>query len=125
MSRDAKNKAKKAFGETQDLYKSATGSSNQLMNELNPYYKHEMTNPQGLTPEDLNASTTAIRESTGGSDAGAVSAENLNAAHTRNSAGVTTAEDTATRNATRTGAQEALQLKETNALQRERHREEG
>ena len=125
MARQAVKNAQNTYNTETALTGSSEGNAGELYGQLNPFYQHEVTNPQGMTPEDYNAAQTAVRQSTGGSTAGAVGAGNLEAARTRNSAGVTAGEDAAAREATKTGADEALQLRLNNSKTRQQNQQSG
>lgn len=125
MARQGVQQANKTYNTESALTGTSEGNAAALYGQLNPFYQHEVTNPQGMTPEDYNAAQTAVRQSTGGSTAGAVGAGNLEAARTRNSAGITAGEDAAAREATRTGADEALQLRLANSRMRQQQQQAG
>jgi len=124
----AKGQAGKADSQLNTTNAVASGAGQQaagFMGSLSPFYSGEMNNPQGFSPSDQNAMLTASNQSLGGSTAGITGQGNLNAARTRNSAGITSALDSASRGAAQTQSQNALGVQEQNALLKQSQQQAG
>jgi hypothetical protein len=125
MARDVANRAKKTYGESQDLYNTSTANAQGLYNQLVPTFTQEATNPQGYGKTDLAAMNTAAQQSAGGGVGAAVGEAGTKAAANRNLGSFAPALDEASRGATRTLGQEALNTQVQNAGLKERQRQAG
>jgi hypothetical protein len=125
MARALQQQATQTYNTARGLTGSSESAANALYNQLNPFYSAEMTNPQGISAQDLAAANTAVQQSAGGAAAGAVGMGNLEAARTRNTAGLTSAADESARAAMQTAADKAQNLQVQNALLKTQQQQEG
>jgi hypothetical protein len=85
-----------------------------LQDTLEPQLEGDIANPQGFGTTGLNSMNTAIQQSTGGSTGGIVGQGNLTAARTRNAGAFTAAAQEASREGTRTAADNTLKVQGMN-----------
>lgn len=125
MSRDATKKAQEASDRDVALSKQYGAASDTLSGQLTPIYSQMATNPQGMTPGEINDAKTATMQSTGGSVAGAVGEGNLEAARTGNAGGYQAALRDAARRGIATNADKSLAVQNANTVLKEGQRDQG
>ncbi len=125
MSRDATKRAQKASDRDLQLSKQYGATSDTLSGQLTPIYTQQATNPQGMTPQEMNDARTATMESTGGGVAAVTGEGNLEAARSGNAGGYQAALADASRRGIATNASKALQLENLNTALKESQRESG
>jgi hypothetical protein len=106
----------------------ASGAGNNaagFMSSLSPFYSGEMTNPQGYGAQDMNNMLTASNQSLGGATAGITGQGALQGARTRNSAGITSALDSASRGAEQQQSENALGVQNANAMLKQQQQQAG
>jgi len=107
--------AKKQLGITNTAAAGAGANAGNIYSSLEPQYQQEATNPTGYTPAQLSAMTTASNQGIGGATAGITGQGNLQAARTRNNAGISGALDQAAQTAQQTQSQNDLGIQQANA----------
>ena len=103
----------------------AAGNQNQLYGQLGPMLTGEATNPQGFGQKDLNAMLTASNQALGGATGAAAGQGALNAARTRNSAGLNSAVDKSAQEAGEAQSQNALNVQNQNAMLKQKQQQAG
>lgn len=117
--------ANQTYNTSKGLESGAESNATNLYNQLMPEYASEATNPQGFGPADLAATNTASQQSTGGAVASAKGEGALQAARTRNSAGIAPAIEESARDAMRTNSSNALGVQEANAKLKQEQQQAG
>lgn len=125
MAKGQKEAADKQLQTTNAAAAGAGKNAGDIFSSLNPFFQQEMTNPQGYSPQDLNAMRTGSSQALGGSTAGITGQGNLTAARTRNSAGITSALDSAARGAQQQGSQNELAIEGANANLKQQQQQAG
>jgi hypothetical protein len=92
---------------------------------LTPALTAEAVNPQGYSPTQMAAQTTAAEQSAGGSNAGATGGALLRAARTRNAGAAPTAIDSASRAAGQNLSQVNAGIQTRNADLQQKQKQEG
>lgn len=101
--------AGKGFGRTGEV------RAGDIYSSIGPQLKNMAANPQGYSPEDINAMTTASNQALGGATAGVTGQAALQTARTRNAGGYSSALDSAARGAEQEQSQNALAIQGANA----------
>lgn len=125
MSRQGQSMANSTYNTSKGLESGAQSNATSLYNQLMPEFSSEATNPQGFGSADLAAMNTAGQQSTGGAVASAKGEGALQAARTRNSAGIAPAIEESARDAMRTNSENALGVQEANAKLKQIQKQEG
>jgi hypothetical protein len=121
MPRGAESNAIQNTATGQQGYNTLNNQAQQDQAPITQFFKSELNNPQGFSPQDIGAMLTSSNQSLGGSQAGAVGQGNLLAARTGNQAGFGTALDQSARQNAATASNNALnvQLKNANLKQQQ------
>jgi hypothetical protein len=125
MSRQGQSMAQNTYNTSKGLESGAESNATNLYNQLMPEFSQEATNPQGFGAADLAAMNTASQQSTGGAVASAKGEGALEAARTRNSAGIAPSIEESARDAMRTNSENALNIQGANAKLKQQQQQEG
>lgn len=125
MPRGATQKAVQLAADTNANGQAFQNQGNALNNTASTFFKNELNNPQGFSPDELSAMLTASSQSVGGSQAGTVGQGNLLAARTGNNAGLATTLDQSQRNASKQLSNNALGVQEQNAELKQKQQQAG
>lgn len=125
MAKGQAGKADKQLALTNNQAATAGGTASNIYSGLEPQLSAEATNPQGYSPTDLNAMTTASQQAMGGSTAGITGQGNLQVARTRNSGGYGNELDQAARSAQQTQSQNDLGIQQANANLKQQQQQSG
>ena len=106
----------------QSLYGANAAGVNQT---LTPALTAEATNPQGYSPTQMAAQTTAAEQTAGGSNAGATGGALLRAARTRNVGAAPAAIDSSNQHASENLSQTNAGIQTKNADLQQRQRQQG
>lgn len=113
------NNPQKALQANEALSSGAYNQNNTNAQGINsfllPKLEQEAQNPQGFSSAQLGSQLTALEQGAGGANSGISGAGALQAARTRNSAGMSSVLDNASRNATKAFSQGALGVQNQNA----------
>jgi len=116
------SQAAKTAGGTAAQYGSDASS---IGSQLVPFLTREMTNPQGMSQQDLGAQLTAGMAGSGGANSGITGQANLQVARTGNTGGFQAALDNAARMRQQTSAKTSEGIAADNAQLKQKQQQQG
>jgi len=125
VAKGQKQKADQQLALTNQQASNAGSTASGIYSGLYPQLSAEATNPQGYSPADMNAMTTASQQALGGATAGITGQANLEAARTHNSGSYGSVLDRAAQTAGQTQSQNDLGIQQANANLKQQQQQAG